>query len=163
MAVAVAQAPYLVLDRRYTVVEMNAAAATRLGPVLGRNIWTCHPEAEPLFRPRLDEAWHTRGPIAVVEFYEGRVLRVQAVRRGGRLELSWDVVMQLDTVTLEGLNSSIAVAIEALEDEERAVMPRNPHRGLRLVGEPRPGTDVRPPTSDSPRRTHRVTRRPGAS
>ena len=103
------------------------------GQMLGRNLWECLPGAERSFRPHYEKAWRTREPIEFVEFYEGRVDRVRAVASGGRLELSWEPLAQLDTLTLEGLRSSIAAAISTLEEHERATRRERTRSTLRLV------------------------------
>jgi hypothetical protein len=133
VAVTVSQAPYLVLDRSYTVVEVGDAASAHLASLLGLNLWESHPEAEPLFRAHLENAWRAQEPIEVVEFYEGRVLRIRLARRGDELQVSWEVLMQLDTLTLRGLRSSIDAAISKLEEHGApGRRKRAPHR-LRLI------------------------------
>lgn len=133
MAVAVTRTPYLVLDESYTVVEVREPARAEFGRLLGRNLWDYFPGAEPLFGPHYEEAWSTGEPIEFVQFYEGSVARVRAHVRNGRLELSWELLAQLDTLTLEGLRSSVAQAISALEECESAARLERAPRALRLV------------------------------
>jgi hypothetical protein len=133
VAVAVPRTPFLVLDECYTVVEVSEPARAELGLLLGRNLWELLPDAEPLFRPHYEEAWRTGEPVEFVQFYGGRVRRVHAHAQRGRLEVFWELLAQLDTVTLEGLRSSVAQAISALEEGEIGSRRELPRRTLRLV------------------------------
>jgi hypothetical protein len=120
VAVAVAGTPGLVIDRHYVVVEVTDAARTRLGRALGHNLWESLPGAETLFRPHCELAWRTGRSVEFVEFYEGRVVRVTATHRKDHLlALSWQVLARVDTLTLDGLRSSLSGAISALEASER--------------------------------------------
>jgi predicted transcriptional regulator len=47
--------------------------------------------------------------------------------------VSWELLAQLDTLTLEGLRSSVAQAISALEESGIASRRKLPRRTLRLV------------------------------
>ncbi len=89
--------------------------------------------AEPLFGPHYEEAWRTGEPVEFVQFYGGRVRLVHAHAQSGRLEVSWELLAQLDTLTLEGLRSSVAQAISALEESGIASRRKLPRRTLRLV------------------------------
>lgn len=133
VAVAVARTPYLVLDEGYTVVEVGEPARAEFRQLVGRNLWECFPGAEPLFRPYYEEAWSTGEPIEFVQFYEGAVARVRARAHDGRLELSWELLAQLDTLTIEGLRSSVARAISALDEHESTARRARARRTLRLV------------------------------
>ena len=133
MAVTVLAEPTLVLDRRYTVVGMGESARAELGGLEGRNLWECFPGAEPLFRGYYESAWRSREPLEFVQFYDGRVGRVRATARGDRLVLSWEILAQLDTLTLEGLRSSIVEAISALDRAESSARRVHARRSLRLV------------------------------
>jgi hypothetical protein len=133
VAVTVLAEPTLVLDRRYTVVEVGDAARAELGRLAGLNLWDCLPDAEPLFRPYYESAWRSGEPLEFVQFYDGRVERVRAVPQGERLILSWEVLAQLDTLTLEGLRTSIVGAISAIDGAESAARRERARSALRLV------------------------------
>jgi hypothetical protein len=132
VAVAVVGTPCLVLDERYNVVAVGDAALAEFGQLLGRNLWEGLPGAEQLFRPHYESAWRTREPVEFVQFYEGRVEQVRAVPRDDRLEISWTVLAQLDTLTLDGLRSSISDAISTLEESQTTTSGSRRTR-LRLV------------------------------
>lgn len=129
MAVAENGSPFVVLDDDFRIVEVGPAAEAGLGSFAGRLLWECFPGSEPLFKPYYDQARERREPVEFVQFYEGTVARIRAVPTGDRLELYWERLLHLDTLTLDGLRSSIAEAIELLNDRE-ADMLRREMRGL---------------------------------
>lgn len=133
VAVAVDAVPYLMLDEDYRIVEVHSAAPTRFGSLLGRDLWECFPDSEPLFRPYYEEAWRTGEPVEFVQFYDGRVGRIRATPEGSRLALSWEHVVQLETLTLEGLRSSLTETIAALEGAAPGVAREGSRGRLRLV------------------------------
>ncbi len=133
MAVAVEQAPYAVLDEDYRIVEVGSAAKAAFAPLLGRDLWECFPGSEPLFRPYYDKARRTGKPVEFVQFYDGLVARIRAVPVGRRLELSWDRIMPLDTLTLDRLRASLADAIALLGDGHAELRNHAGHGSLRVI------------------------------
>lgn len=129
MAVTVAQTPFVVLDEDYYIVELDSAASAGFGHLAGRLLWECFPGSKPLFKPYYDQARESGESVEFVQFYEGTVARIRAVPTDDRLELYWERLLHLDTLTLDGLRSSIAEAIELLNDRE-ADMLRREMRGL---------------------------------
>ena len=129
MAVTVAQAPFVLLDEDYRIVGVGSAAAAGFGPLAGRLLWECFPGSESLFKPHYERARRTGEPVEFVQFYEGTVARIRAVPTGDQLELYWERLHHLDTLTLDGLRSSIAEAIGLLDDRE-ADMLRREMRGV---------------------------------
>jgi hypothetical protein len=134
VAVTVQQEPFVVLDEDYRIVGADYAAAAGFGLLAGRVLWECFPDSQPLFKPYYDQARESGEPVEFVQFYEGTVARIRAVPKGDRLELSWERLLHLDTLTLDGLRSSIVEAIELLADRE-ADMPRREMRRLLHVVE----------------------------
>jgi len=134
VAVAVLRTPYLVLDEAYRIVEVGPAAAGQFGPLLGQHLWDCFPDSEPLFRPHYDKARRTGEPVEFVQFYKGHVARIRAVPAGSRIELFWERIMRLDTLTLDRLATSLSDAIARLTDREAALDDRSAPRGpLRVI------------------------------
>lgn len=133
MAVTVQQAPFIVLNENYVIVEVGPAAEAQFGPLVGRAVWDGFPGSEPLFKPHYERARRTGKPVEFVQFYEGVVARIRAVPRGNRLELYWERLLHLDTLTLDGLRSSIAEAVELLDDREADMLRRELRGRLRVI------------------------------
>lgn len=117
------------LNEDYRIVGVGPAAVAGFGPLAGRLLWECFPGSEPLFKPYYDQSRESGEPVEFVQFYEGTVARIRAVPTGDQLGLRWERLLHLDTLTLDGLRSSIAEAIELLDDRE-AEMLRHEMRGL---------------------------------
>jgi hypothetical protein len=128
VAVTVEQhAPLVVLDEADRIVGVGPHAESQFAPLVGEVLWDCFPGSEPLFKPYYDHARRSGEPVEFAQFYDGTVGRVRAVPRGrDRLELYWDQLTRIDTVTLEGL-------VESLE-ESLAIL------GTRRSGPEREGT-----------------------
>lgn len=124
MAVTETGSPFVVLADDYRIVEVGPAAEAGLGPFAGRLLWECFPGSEPLFKPYYDEARESGEPVEFVQFYEGAVARIRAVPTGDRLELYWELLLRLDTLTLDGLRSSLAEAVDLLDDREANMLRR---------------------------------------
>lgn len=121
MAVAVERVPQLVLDERYRIVEVGPAAQAGLGPLRGQKLWDAFPDSRPLFEPYYEKARRTREPVEFVQFYDGHVARIQAVPEGSRLLLSWEMLNRLNTLTLDGLRTSLDETMAAIEERERSI------------------------------------------
>ena len=117
MAVTVEpHAPFVVLDTGDTIVEVGPGAESQFRPLLGSVLWDCFPGSRPVFKPYYDEARRTRKPVEFVQFHNGNVARVRAnPRADDRLELYWEVVSRLDTLTLDGLAQTLDEALELLD------------------------------------------------
>jgi hypothetical protein len=104
------------------------------GPLVGLPLWDCFPGSRPLCKPYYDEARRTCDPVEFVQFYDGYVTRIRAVPRPeGRLELYWENLSRLDTLTLESLAESLETSLETL-DEHRAEADRSELRkALRVI------------------------------
>lgn len=135
MAVAVQRhSPVVVLDEHDRIVEVDAAAEGRLGPLVGAVVWDCYPGSEPLFRPYCDEARRTGEPVDFVQFYDGTVMRITALAAPpGRLELSWELLARLDATTIDSLRTSLADALELLDLETSGAQREQLRRALRLI------------------------------
>jgi len=109
-------APFVVLDTGDTIVEVGPGAESQFRPLLGSVLWDCFPGSRPVFKPYYDEARRTRKPVEFVQFHNGNVARVRAnPRADDRLELYWEVVSRLDTLTLDGLAQTLDEALELLD------------------------------------------------
>ena len=133
MAVAVERVPQLVLDADYRIMEVSPAAEGSLGHLRGRNLWEVAPDARPLFEPYYEAAWRSRQPVEFVQFFKGKLYRVDAVVRETRLELSWVVLHCIDTVTLDGLRASLCQALELMERHEESIGRELPPRRLHAL------------------------------
>ena len=133
MAVTVLQAPFVVLDEEYTIVEVGPSAEGGFGPLAGQNLWACFPGSESLFRPYYDRARRTGEPEQFVQFYRGNVTRVRAELEGDRLKVSWKELHTIDALTLSTLADSLARTIELVDDEQADVLRQQVRASLRLV------------------------------
>jgi hypothetical protein len=117
VAVTVQQrTPLVVLDEGDRIVEVGPGAQSQFGPQVGSVVWDCYPGSEPLFKPYYDNARRTGDEIEFVQFYDGNVARVRAVPRAdSHLELYWEHLAQLDTLTIGTLVDSLEQSLEVLE------------------------------------------------
>ena len=134
MAVTVGQGtPFVVLDEGDRIVGVGTDAQSQFGPLVGTVIWQSFPGSEPLFKPYYDKARQTREPVEFVQFYDGNVARIRAVPKDGLLELHWQALARLDTLTLGSLVETLEESLELL-DEQEAGMHRSRVRGaLRVI------------------------------
>ena len=135
MAVTVErQTPFVVLDEGDTIVGVGSAAASQFGPLVGSVMWDCFPGSEPLFKPYYDTARRTGETVEFVQFYDGTVARIRAVPRdGGLLELSWELLAQLDTLTLGSLVETLGESLELLDDATAEFQRDAVRRALRVI------------------------------
>jgi hypothetical protein len=121
VAVAVEQAPQLVLDEEYCIVAVGPGAEAGFGPLRGRSMWEIYPGSRSLFEPYYEKARRSGEPVEFVQFYDGVIEHVRAVPDGIRLLLYWELVHRLNTLTLDGLRESLEGAIAALAVRERSL------------------------------------------
>ena len=133
MAVTVQQAPFVVLDESYTIVEVGPSAEGGFGPLAGQNVWECFPGSESLFRPYYDKARRTGEPEDFVQFYSGYVTRVRAEPRGELLKVEWKELHTIDALTVDTLAASLARTIELIDDEQADTLRRDTRASLRLI------------------------------
>jgi hypothetical protein len=119
VAVTVRQEPpFVVLDEGDRIVGVGPHAESQFGPLVGASMWDCFPGSEPLFKPYYDSARRSGEPVEFVQFYDGNVARIRALPVGdGRLELEWEQLSRLDTLTLESLSETLDEALELLGGE----------------------------------------------
>jgi hypothetical protein len=128
------QTPAVVLDEGDRIVGVGSAAESQFGPLLGSVMWDCYPGSEPLFKPYYDTARRTGETVQFVQFYDGNVSRITAVPADGRrLELHWELLMRLDTTTLDSFRATLREALELLEDESSGVQRDEVRRVLRVI------------------------------
>jgi hypothetical protein len=120
VAVAVEGDRHIVLDEEYRIVEVGASAAPEFGAFLGRRVWDVFPDSRAVFLPHLEEAHRTGEPVEFVQFFEGTLVRVDAVPENRRLAISRKVLGTVDVSTLESLRNSLLGIVNALADEETA-------------------------------------------
>ena len=133
MAVTVEQAPSIVLDEEYRIVEANSAAAPSFAQHVGKGVFDCFPGTRCLFCPYYNEARRTGEAVEFVQFYDGYVTHVTVVPRGAQLTVSWETLGILDTWTLDGLRSSIDAALARLEEARHELERKRVRRSLHLV------------------------------
>jgi len=106
---------FVVLDEGDRIVEVGSHAESQFGPLVGASLWDSFPGSKPLFKPYYDAARRSGEPVEFVQFYDANVARVRAVPVGdGRLELEWEQLARLDTLTLDSLSETLDGALELL-------------------------------------------------
>ena len=133
MAVTVEATPHLVLDESDRIVGVGPAAQAGFAPLLGQIIWDCFRDSKPLFQPYYEKARQTSEPVEFLQFYQGVVGHIRAVPVGQRLEITWEQLLRLDPLTLEGLSSSIADAVALLEGHEAEIHRHEVRGKLRVL------------------------------
>jgi hypothetical protein len=128
------QAAFVVLDDSDRIVGVGRDAESQFRPLVGEIVWECFPGSEPLFKPYYDRARESGEPVDFVQFYDGNVARIRAVPDGeGRLELYWEALARLDTLTLGGLVDSLDRSLELLHDRSVGLDRREARRALRVI------------------------------
>ena len=116
MAVTVQHTPFIVLDEGDRIVGVGPSAQGQFRPLVGARLWECFPGSEQLFKPYYDTARTSGEAVEFVQFYDGNVTRVRAVPcDDGRLELSWELLAHLDTLTLGSLIETLEESLELLD------------------------------------------------
>jgi hypothetical protein len=128
------QAPFVVLDTADTIVGVGPGAESQFGPLVGSLLWDCFPGSEPLFKPYYDEARRTGEPVTFVQFYDGNVARISAIPRGDHsLELYWELISRLDTLTLPALARTLGEALERLDEQSAGKHRDELRKALRVI------------------------------
>lgn len=134
MAVTVQQTPFVVLDEGDRIVGVGPDAESQVGPLVGSLIWDCFPGSEPLFKPYYDAARRSGDAVEFVQFYDGNVARVRAVPQAdGRLDLYWERLARLDTLTLDGLARTLDETLELLDEEHVGAHRNTLRRHLSVI------------------------------
>jgi hypothetical protein len=134
VAVTVQQTPFVVLDEGDRIVGVGPDAESQFGPLVGSLMWDCFPGSEPLFKPYYEAARRSAEPVEFVQFYDGNVARVRAVPHpDGRLDLYWERLARLDTLTLDGLANSLDESLELLDEEHVGANRSALRQHLRLI------------------------------
>ena len=134
MAVTVQQTPFVVLDEGDRIVGVGPDAESQFGPLVGSLMWDCFPGSEPLFKPYYDAARRSREQLEFVQFYDGNVARVRAVpRENGHLDLFWELLARLDTLTLDGLAQTLDESLELLDEEHLGANRTARRQNLRVI------------------------------
>jgi hypothetical protein len=134
VAVAVTEAPHVVLDENYRIVEVSPAAQAGFGPLLGQDVMASFPDSRPLFRPYYDHARQTGEVVEFVQYYDGYVVQLKVVPDGGRLTVFWETLCILDVLTLDGLQASLHTVLRTLAAAEEALHRDHVRRSLRIIG-----------------------------
>ena len=130
MAVTVLKSPFVVLDEMDRIVGVGPGAESQFGPLVGSLIWDCFPGSEPLFKPYYDAARRSGTEVEFVQFYAGNVARIHAVpQSNGHLDLHWELLTHLDTMTLAGLVQTLDESLEVLDEEHVSALRQR----LRLI------------------------------
>lgn len=133
MAVTVQQAPFVVLDEEYRIVEVGPFAAAGLGPLAGQILWECFPGSERLFRPYYEQARGTGKPVEFVQYYNGHVVELHVEPRGVLLDVYWRGLHVIDALTLDRLERSITRMIELLDGTQVETFGARARGSLRLI------------------------------
>ena len=134
MAVTVTQAPFVVLDEGDRIVGVGPGAESHFGPLLGSLMWDCFPGSEPLFKPYYDAARRSGTGVEFVQFYDGNVARIRAVPGpDDTLELYWELLARLDTLTLDGLAQTLEESMQLLDEEHVGVHRSALRASLRVI------------------------------
>ena len=101
---------------------------------VGSLLWDCFPGSEPLFKPYYDAARRSGAEVEFVQFYDGNVARIHAVpQSNGHLDLYWELLSHLDTMTLAGLVQTLDESLEVLDDEHVSARRSVLRQNLRLI------------------------------
>lgn len=127
---------WLILDRDYRIVAAQTTrgdAETHVGQIL----WDVFPGAKSLYGVDYAEAWAS-GPVETRCFHRGALVHVTAKPMPALL-VSYEIVAELETVTLTALSQSLdrleRLAAQATRESGRPLRP-----GLRMIpGRPPPG------------------------
>lgn len=126
--------PFVVLDEMDRIVGVGPGAESQFGPLVGSLLWECFPRSEPLFKPYYDAARRSGSAVEFVQFYDGTVARIHAVPQSdGYLDLHWELLSHLDTMTLAGLVQTLDQSLEVLEDEHVSARRSVLRQNLRLI------------------------------
>ena len=135
VAVTVKQGtPFVVLDERDRIVGVGPGAESQFGPLVGSVIWESFPGSESLFRPYYDKARRIHEAVEFVQFYDGNVARVRATpNEDGLLELYWEPLARLDTLTLGSLVETLEESLELLDEHEAGRHRESVRSALRVI------------------------------
>jgi hypothetical protein len=128
------QTPFIVLDGGDRIVGVGPDAESQFGPLVGSVLWDCFPGSEPLFKPYYDTARRTGEQVEFAQFYDGNVARIRAVPRAGeQLELYWERLTRLDTLSLRRLVQTLEESLERLDGEHTDLLREDLRKALRLI------------------------------
>ena len=135
MAVTVKrQTPFVVLDEGDHLVGVGPSAESQFGPLVGALMWECFPGSEPLFKPYYDAARRSGEPVEFVQFYDGNVSRIRAVPvADGRLELQWELLVRLGTLTLGSLAQTLDESLGLLDEDGSGDQRKIVRGALRVI------------------------------
>ena len=134
MAVTVPKSAFVVLDEGDRIVGVGPGAESQFGPLVGSLLWECFPGSEPLFKPYYNAARRSGAELEFVQFYDGNVARIHAVpQSNGHLDLYWELLTHLDTMTLSGLVQTLDESLEVLDEEHVSARRSALRQNLRLL------------------------------
>ena len=134
MAVTAEGSQFIVLDEEYRIVEVGPTAAATFGPLLGRLVYDAFPDCKPLFQPYYERARRTGATVSFATFYDGYVLHLRASPIGSMLRISWDTLVHLDVLTLDGLKTSLNTALATISELTRDAESEQRRTTLHVVG-----------------------------
>lgn len=134
MAVAVTEPVVFVLDEDYRAVEMSPALQAGCGLAAGDCVLEGLPISRFTFVRACEHARETGETVDLVEYGGGRLLQVGIVPQDDNLHVSWETLGILDTLTMDGLRTSLRSILEILARAEDALGRERVRRSLRLVG-----------------------------
>lgn len=98
---------YFVLDDEDRVVAVGPRREYADNPFLGHVLWSRLPGAEPLLRPRFDEARRTGQEVEFTTFYAGRTKHIKLIPAADGLAVHVEQLTVLDVRTLATLAQSL--------------------------------------------------------
>ncbi len=134
MAVAVEQAPFLVLDEEYRIVEVGPAAEATFAPLIGQIVFDCFADARGLYQPYYERARATGKIVEFAQYYDGYVMVIKAEPvEDGRLAVAWEILGMLDTMNLDALRLSLGRVLTKLEEHEKRARLERGLASLRVI------------------------------
>ena len=134
MAVGDRTGRFIVLDEDYRIVEVGPSAEAGFGPLLGELILDVFPDSRALFQPQYELATLTQAPVQFAQYYDGYVMHVRLEPVGSQLLVTWDRLVMLDVLTLDGLRASLSNALAAISTWEENQAHEQKRAQLRVVG-----------------------------
>jgi hypothetical protein len=122
-----------VLDDEDRIVDVRPRASHSLGPFVGQVLWGRLPGAEPLLRPRFDEARSTGEELAFTVYYAGSTDSIRVVPHGRRLDVHVERLTELDVTSLGTLAESLRRIEAELAARESAPHDRPAPASLRAL------------------------------
>lgn len=104
---------WIAVDRNYRIMLAGADQGTGSDHV-GEILWDAYPGSQDLYEDLYRHAWQC-GHATARQFHRGHLVDVHAERTGDRLLISYRLLVELETVTLEALSRSLDRILDRLD------------------------------------------------